>query len=83
MDIMNFITENSLILVPALYIIGIIIKSTDAIRDKYIPLILLVIGIIGTVMLQGFNVQALIQGVLVTGAAVYTNQLIKQTTKTE
>ena len=40
-NIMNYVTENSLIMIPTLYIIGYIIKNMDAIKDKYIPLILL------------------------------------------
>ncbi|MDU7442035.1 MAG: phage holin family protein [Clostridium sp.] len=64
-----------------LYIIGMIIKNTDKISDKYIPLILLVFGIAGSMGIIGVNANAVIQGVLVTGATVYTNQLIKQTGK--
>ena len=32
---------------------------------------------------MGVNTDAVVQGVLVTGTTVYTNQLIKQTTKKE
>ena len=83
MDFVNLITENALILIPALYVLGIIFKGTEKIPDKYIPLILLPLGIIGAVALMGLNVQAFVQGVLVVGAAVYTNQLIKQVKKDE
>lgn len=82
MDIMKSIVEQAYILVPALYIIGMILK-TSAVRDKYIPLILLALGIIGAVVLMGFSVQSVIQGILVTGAAVFTNQLVKQSKKEE
>ncbi|MDU4660159.1 MAG: phage holin family protein, partial [Clostridium butyricum] len=77
----QYITQNALILIPVLYIIGMIIKNTDKISDKYIPLILLVFGIAGSIGIIGLNANAVIQGVLVTGATVYTNQLIKQTGK--
>ena len=79
MDVSQYITQNALILIPVLYIIGMIIKNTDKISDKYIPLILLVFGIAGSMGIIGVNANAVIQGVLVTGATVYTNQLIKQT----
>lgn len=81
MQITEYITQNALVLIPVLYIIGMIIKNTDKISDKYIPVILLVFGIIGTIAIMGINVNAVIQGVLVTGATVYANQLVKQKTK--
>jgi hypothetical protein len=83
MEFVKFITENALILVPALYVLGLILKGTEKIADKYIPVILLPIGILGSVALAGLTVQAVIQGILVTGASVYTNQLIKQIQKQE
>ena len=78
MDILQYIMDNALILIPALNILGTIIKGIEKIPDKYIPLILLVFGLIGTVSLLGLSVNSIIQGILVTGAAVYGNQLVKQ-----
>ena len=78
MDFMQYITQNALILIPVLYIVGMIMKNTERIRDRYIPVFLLVFGIAGTIGIMGLNVNAVIQGVLVTGATVYTNQLVKQ-----
>lgn len=83
MDYMEFIRDGSVILIPTLYVLGMIIKgvSEDIIKDKYIPLILLTVGVILSILKQGAGVEAVIQGVLVTGVAVYTNQLFKQITK--
>ncbi len=82
MDFINYITENALILIPVLLIIGAILKNTEGIKDKYIPVILLPIGIILSVwVMGGFSADSVIQGILVTGAAVYGNQLIKQISK--
>jgi hypothetical protein len=83
MDFVKYITENALVLIPALYVLGMILKGTERIADKNIPLILLPLGILGSVALGGFTVQATIQGILVTGAAVYSNQLMKQLKKDE
>ncbi|WP_252225391.1 MULTISPECIES: phage holin family protein [unclassified Clostridium] len=83
MEFINYITENALILVPVIFIIGIVLKGTEKVSDKYIPIILLPIGITLSILLIGFNIEGLIQGILVTGAAVYTNQLIKQSNKEE
>ncbi len=83
MDFAQYITQNALILIPALYIVGMVIKNTEKINDKYIPLILLFLGILGAVGIMGPSVESVIQGILVTGATVYTNQLIKQSCKKE
>ena len=83
MDFLKFITENAIILVPVLYIIGNILKGTELIKDKYIPILLMPVGIAFSIAIIGVNVEAVIQGILVTGATVYSNQLIKQLNKNE
>lgn len=83
MDFLSCVTDNALEIVPVLYIIGMIIKGTEKISDKYIPVILLVIGLVFSIIILGFSVSSIFQGILVTGAAVYTNQLIKQVKKQE
>ena len=80
-EILEYITENALILIPVLLIIGSIIKRTEKINDKWIPLILLPLGIAGALALGGLSVDSAVQGVLVTGAAVYGNQIVKQMNK--
>lgn len=83
MDIATYVIEKCLILVPALLVLGSILKGTEKIKDKYIPVILLPIGIAGAIALGGFTVDSIIQGILVTGAAVYCNQLFVQGKKAE
>ena len=82
-DFMSFITEKALILIPVLYILGMILKNTEKVPDKYIPLILLPIGILFSIGLLGLSIDSVIQGILITGGAVYVNQLIKQQKKKE
>lgn len=83
MDFTKYLVENALVLVPVLYIIGLILKGLQMIPDKYIPVILLIIGILMACLLLGFNVQAIIQGILVVGVTVYANQLLTQLKKDE
>ncbi len=83
MEFLSYITDNALILIPALVIIGMIIKNTNLIPDKFIPVILLVVGIAGTIGIMGVTVDAVIQGVLVAGAAVFGDQIVKQLRKSE
>lgn len=81
MDILNYILDNALVLIPVLVIIGGILKNIEKIPDKWIPLILLPLGIAGALALGGLSVDSAIQGILVTGAAVYGNQIVKQLKK--
>lgn len=83
MEILTYITENAIILIPVLIIIGLILKKLEFIPDKYIPLILLPLGVVGAMALGGWTFESAIQGILVTGAAVYGNQIVKQLRKNE
>lgn len=81
MEYTQFITEKGLVLIAVVYVLGMVLKGTKKIPDAAIPIILLPIGILLSIWSFGKGPDAVIQGVLITGAAVYTNQLIKQTTK--
>lgn len=78
MEFLEFIKENMLIATPVIYIIGVFIKKAQFINDKYIPLILLAVGLLLGFLNCGLTVDAIEQGVLVAGAAVLVNQAIKQ-----
>lgn len=78
MSVLSYIYENALILIPALNIIGMILKHTEKINDKYIPIILLFFGILGCIGIMGISVNSIIQGILVTGTSVFGNQIVKQ-----
>lgn len=86
MTINDYIKPELLILVPVLYIIGEIIKNTEKIKDNYIPAILGAAGIalafLYVTATEGFALigafTAITQGVLVAGAAVYADQIVKQ-----
>lgn len=84
-SITNYIINDALILIPVLNILGVILKniSNNTFSDKYIPVALLIVSIIFTNCMMGFGVDAFIQGVLVTGASVFLNQLFKQYSKEE
>ncbi len=80
---LEYITENGLVLIPVLNVIGAMVKGIDKIPNKYIPLILLVFGILGAFAVMGVTPQSAIQGVLITGTAVYGDQILKQIKSTE
>ena len=74
----EFLIEEALIVIPVLLILGTIVKGTPRFKDWTIPYVLLLLGVSFTVALTGFNVDSIIQGILVSGAAVFGNQLYKQ-----
>lgn len=89
----NYIDPGLIILVPVLYIIGIAIRGASWVDNKHIPVLLGVVGILLSVCYliatsSCASVQdvalliftAIVQGILVAGAAVYANQVIKQNT---
>ena len=91
MDFTEYIKPELLILIPVLYVIGMAVKKTTLIADKLIPLAvgaagiaLSVIYVLATAPLGSAQAiamavfTALTQGVLVSGASVYANQIFKQ-----
>lgn len=91
MDITTYIKPELLVLVPVLVIIGAVIKHDTQTDNRWIPLALTVIGValsavwvLGTMPIVAWAdvataiLTAVVQGVLVAGAAVYGNQLYKQ-----
>ena len=82
MDIISYIIEEGLIMIPVLYIIGEIIKFTGVLNNKWIPLTLLVFSLLFTpLLLGGFTPDNIVQAILVTGVTVLGDQLIKQSGK--
>jgi hypothetical protein len=78
MDMLNYVIEEALILIPVLFVLGTIIKKTPNVKDWVIPYVLLVLSAGLTIALMGLTVEAVIQGILVAGATVFSHQLIKQ-----
>lgn len=89
MTFAEYIRPELLILVPVLYVLGAIIKDSATIQNRWIPAILGGVGIalsllyvLGTGDFSATGVfTAITQGILVAGAAVYTNELIVQLIK--
>ena len=80
-DFWSYIQPEVYILIPALYLIGLFIKKIPGAPDWIIPFALLVLGLIGSVVIIGFTIYGVIQGVFVAGITVFTNQAWKQIMK--
>ena len=77
--LLNYIVEDGLILIPVLYVIGYIIKNMNILSNRWIPLVLLVIGIIFSIfLLNDPIVDRVIQGILIAGVTVFIDQVKKQ-----
>lgn len=95
-QIMNYVKPELIVLAIVLYFIGMGLKKAETVKDKYIPLLLGLIGIIlcaiwviatsplGTMQEIAMAIfTAIVQGVLVAGLSTYVNQIIKQANKIE
>ena len=78
-NIIKFVPEQLLILVAALYVVGVFLKSTPKIQDWFIPWIILILGIGFSISIMGINPTSILQGIICAFGAIGTNQLVKQT----
>lgn len=93
-QIMNYVKPELIVVAIVLYFVGMGLKQAQAVKDKYIPLILGGVGIVlcaiwvlatsplGTgqeIAMAVFT--ALVQGILVAGLSTYVNQVVKQVKK--
>jgi len=79
LDLIEYLNHNYLMLVPALWVVGIAIKQTPFIPNWLIIWILLAISIIFFTIAFGFSYEGLINGVVAAGVAVLGHQIVKQT----
>lgn len=77
--IRQYLVDQALILVPALLIVGTVLKSTPRLSDWVIPWILMGLGILGGLAVASFSADGAIQGILASGLAVLGYQLYHQT----
>lgn len=85
MDVLSYILEEGLIVIPALYILAEIIKGTGIVKNKWIPAILLIISLVLTPLIVrgGYTADNIVQAILIAGATVFSNELITQSRKDE
>lgn len=94
--LMNYVKPELVILAVALYLIGLGLKKTELIKDKFIPAALGLIGVAlaalyvlatshfggaSDILMAVFT--SIIQGILCAGLSTYVNQLLKQLGKNE
>lgn len=79
-ELIKFVTDNGIQIAICLYIIGLVIKKTERIPDSLIPVILLILGIAGSVAMgvEPTVGDSVMQGIYACGLAVFGNQFLKQ-----
>lgn len=95
-QIINYVKPELLVVAIVLYFFGVGIKKSETIKDKYIPVLLGVVGVIicgiwvfatcscnsaQSIAMAVFT--AIVQGILVAGLSTYVNQILKQINKAE
>ncbi len=89
LEYVQYIRPELTVLIPVLYIMGKFLKESEKFKDKHIPMLLLIIGVIMSglyiVSEMGFSFyavfMAVIQGTLCAGVTLLGNRLIKRSNK--
>ena len=82
MEFITFIAEANLIMVAVLFAIGMFLKTMQKIPNNLIPMIIMFLGIVFALLQhKSFDIEAVYQGILAAATAVFTHQLIKQTSE--
>lgn len=82
-NLLTFIPESLLILIAAIYIMGIFLKKTEKVSDNLIPILLMLLSILFSLILAGVSATSFLQGILCWGVAIGINQTVKQINKEE
>lgn len=95
-QILNYVKPELMVVSFVLYFVGNGLKQSQIIKDKFIPLILGLIGIVlsGCYVIANSPLSdlqeiamavfsAIVQGILVAGLSTYVNQVLKQLHKDE
>ena len=93
LNILDFLKEGYIIVIVALYVIGIFLKKMETIKEKYIVVILMALSVIVATLLTILNadysvileviLNGILQGILCWGVSVGVNQLKVQAGKIE
>lgn len=84
MDIASIIQQYCIpIIVAVCYCICFGIKKTELVKNKYLPIISIVLGGISGILMNGFSYEAIALGICSGAAATGVHQIFKQLSKDE
>ncbi|WP_409275958.1 phage holin family protein [Neobacillus sp. SCS-31] len=79
LDFIQFLNQNYYFLVPVLWVIGYALKQTPRVPDWSIIWYLFGISVVLAWIAFGFSIDAIINGLMAAGTAVFGHQTLKQT----
>lgn len=77
-QIMELIPQDFYIVAVTLYVLGMVLKRVNFIKDELIIFILLILSILFTVWKGGFGADTVMYGVILTGVPVFVNNIFRQ-----
>ena len=82
-QVFEYIDPELIVVAVMLYFVGSAMKKSSLVKDKYIPLILGVVGILvcAVWVIATAIFTAVVQGTIAAGLSTYVNQIIKQGNK--
>lgn len=79
MDLTLYIEPDAFILVPVLYFLGLFLRQTPRIPLWSHVWIKLTFAVIACLLYYGINIQAVVQGILVTGTTFVSKEILQNT----
>lgn len=80
-QIMDMIPADFYIVAVVLYVLGMILKRVNVIKDELIIFILLIASVLFTVWKGGFSPETVMYGIILAGVPVFVNNIFKQSEK--
>lgn len=74
-----YIRSDAFILIPVLYVIGLLLRQTPYIPPWCYAWIQMLFAVISCLLYYGWEIQSVVQGILVTGAALISVDLLHNT----
>lgn len=78
MELIQFVPEQLIIVIAVLGGVGVLLKNTPNIPDWIIPYVLMIIGVVAAISINGFSTTSILQGVIASFCSTGVNQLFKQ-----
>ncbi|WP_430517032.1 phage holin family protein [Bacillus infantis] len=78
LDLLQFLNQKYIMIVPALWVIGLALKHTPRVPDWTIIWILLLLSVGFGSFVFGFSLNGILNGVIAAGVAVLGHQMYKQ-----
>lgn len=79
MNLLEYLNENYVMIVPALWVIGYALKQTPSVPNWSIIWILTVLSVSIAGITFGFSLESFSNGIIAAGTAVFGHQMLKQT----